>query len=77
MINKEILIDKTEKHRLVAVREDGKLVDFFFDFIDNKKSYPYLTPSSLKLLEVLVKEVISLCFQIKRQGSYLLEKITH
>ena len=36
MSNKEIFIDVTQNFQLVAVREDGKLVDFFFDFVRQK-----------------------------------------
>ena len=44
MVEKEIFIDKSDGQYLVAVREEGKLVDFFFDvFGSNKSFYPYST----------------------------------
>lgn len=51
MVEKEILIDKSDGYYLVAVREKGKLVDFFFDLFGNKNSfYPY---SSLLLAKII------------------------
>ena len=55
-MNKEIIIDKTEQHELVAVREEGKLVDLFFDFIENKKFYPYLTLVVAKVIRSFGKK---------------------
>ena len=44
MVEKEIFIDTSDGQYLVAVREKGKLVDFFFDLFGSKKSfYPYST----------------------------------
>ena len=35
MVEKEIFIDTSDGQYLVAVREEGKLVDFFFDLLGN------------------------------------------
>ena len=57
MVEKEIFIDKSDGYNVVAVREKGKLVDFFFDFFGSKKRfYPYSSLLSAKIIRNIGKK---------------------
>ena len=56
MVDKEILIDISDGYFLVAVKDKGKLIDFFFDKFANKKLYPYSSLLTAKVIRNIGKK---------------------
>ena len=67
MSNKEIFIDVTQNFQLVAVREDGKLVDFF-DFVSKNDFYPYCTHLLAKVTRNIGKHGFLINLPNKKTG---------